>query len=38
MADLKNKYEQMLAELKNNASNDKEFMQNELRRKIRELE
>lgn len=28
----------MLSELRNNANSDKEFMQNELRRKIKELE
>ena len=38
MQQLKDKYEQMLSELRLNANNDKEFMQNELRRKIKELE
>ena len=35
---LRQKYEQMLNELQMNASNDKEFVQNELRKKIATLE
>jgi len=31
-------YEGLLDELRQNASNDKEFVQNELRKKIKELE
>jgi len=31
---LKEKYERMLAELKNNASSDKEFLQMELQKRI----
>lgn len=34
----KEKYERMLQELRNNASNDKEFIQMELKRRITELE
>ena len=38
MEALKEKYETMIQELKNNANSDKEFMQNELKRKIADLE
>lgn len=38
MEQLKEKYERMLAELKNNASSDKEFLQMELQKRITELE
>ena len=34
----KEKYEKMLAELRNNANSDKEFLQMELQRRIQELE
>lgn len=35
---LKQKYEQMIREMQMNASSDKEFVQNELRKKILALE
>ena len=35
---LKEKYERMISELKNNASSDKEFLQMELQKRITELE
>ena len=35
---LKEKYERMIAEMNRNASSDKEFMQNELKKKINDLE
>ena len=35
---LKQKYEQMIREMQMNASSDKEFVQNELRKKILTLE
>ena len=38
MQELKDKYERMLDELKNNAKGDKEFLQMELQKRIRELE
>ena len=38
MEALKEKYEKMIQELKMNANSDKEFMQNELKRKIADLE
>ena len=38
MEALKDKYEKMISELKLNANSDKEFMQNELKKKIKELE
>jgi len=34
MEELRQKYEQMIREMQMNASNDKEFVQNELRKKI----
>ena len=36
--ELKDKYERMLEEMRNNASSDKEFLQMELQKRIRELE
>ena len=38
MEALKQKYENMIREMQMNASNDKEFVQNELRKKILALE
>ena len=38
IVNLKEKYEAMIAELKTNAKNDKEFMKSELEKKIRDLE
>ena len=38
MQELKDKYERMLEEMRNNASSDKEFLQMELQKRIRELE
>jgi len=38
IVNLKEKYEAMIAELKTNAKNDKEFLKMELEKKIRELE
>ena len=38
IVNLKDKYEAMIAELKANAKNDKEFLKMELEKKIRELE
>ena len=38
MEQLKEKYERMIQELKNNASSDKEFVQMELQKRITELE
>ena len=35
---LKEKYEKIIAELKQNASSDKEFLQMELKKRISELE
>ena len=35
---LKEKYEKIIAELKQNASSDKEFLQMELKKRIAELE
>lgn len=35
---MKEKYERMLDELKNNASSDKEFIQMQLQKRINELE
>ena len=36
--ELKDKYERTIAELKRNASSDKEFLQNELKKQIADLE
>ena len=38
IVNLKEKYEAMIAELKANAKNDKEFLKQELERQIRDLE
>ena len=38
IVNLKEKYEAMIAELKANAKNDKEFLKMELEKKIRDLE
>ena len=37
LVNMKEKYETMIAELKANAKNDKEFLKMELEKKIREL-
>lgn len=38
IVNIKEKYEAMIAELKTNAKNDKEFLKMELEKKIRDLE